>query len=187
MSQSAEPSHDILWRLIKDIKFCMFTTRHTHGRLHSRPVTTQNHSMDNESVLWFFMSRKSDPIADLTQDPQVNLGYADPSSNSYVSASGHAEVVEDLAKKKELWSMFAKAWFPGGSEDADLALVRVTVSHAHYWDAQSSKIVQLYQLAKAAITGDPPTNLGESGEVLMPVAASAPSPTPGPVKAYALR
>ena len=32
----------LLWKLIKGIKFAMFTTRHGNGHLHARPMTTQN-------------------------------------------------------------------------------------------------------------------------------------------------
>ena len=52
----------LLWDMIKDIKFAMFTTRHPqNGHLHSRPMTTQNSSIDEDRNLWFFMSRKGDP------------------------------------------------------------------------------------------------------------------------------
>ncbi|MBC8057702.1 MAG: pyridoxamine 5'-phosphate oxidase family protein [Rhizobiales bacterium] len=156
-----------LWELIKDIRFAMFTTRHNNGHLHSRPMTTQNSNLDEDSNLWFFMSRKGEPVADLTADPIVNVVYADPGDDSYVSVSGTASVVEDLAKKQQLWSKMAEAWFPGGAEDADLALVRVKITHANYWDVTESKVVQLYKMAKAAMTGKPPTDLGEHAEVRM--------------------
>ena len=156
-----------LWNLIKDIRFAMFTTRHSNGHLHSRPMTTQNSSLDEDSQLWFFMSRKGDPVADLLADPAVNVAYADTGADSYVSVSGTAAVVDDMAKKKQLWSKMAEAWFPGGADDPDLALVRVNITHANYWDVKESKIVQLYQMAKAAITGKPPTDLGDHAEIRM--------------------
>jgi len=156
-----------LWDLIKDIRFAMFTTRHSNGHLHSRPMTTQNSKLDEDSNLWFFMSRKGDPVADLIQEPSVNVAYADTGADSYVSVSGTAAVVEDMAKKQQLWSKLAEAWFPGGVDDPDLALVRVKITHANYWDVKESKIVQLYQMAKAAITGKPPTDLGEHAEIRM--------------------
>ena len=81
--------------------------------------------------------------------------------------SGTAAVVEDMAKKQQLWSKMAEAWFPGGVDDPDLALVRVRITHANYWDVKESKIVQLYEMAKAAITGKPPTDLGEHAEIRM--------------------
>ncbi len=156
-----------LWALVKDIRFAMFTTRHGNGHLHSRPMTTQNSSLDDDSNLWFFMSRGSEPVADLSVEPIVNVVYADPGKDSYVSVSGTAAVVEDLTKKQQLWSKMAEAWFPGGPTDADLALVCVTITHANYWDVKDSKIVQLFKMAKAAVTGKPPTDLGEHAEVRM--------------------
>ena len=156
-----------LWDLIKDIKFAMFTARHDDGQLHSRPMTTQNKPSERGGVLWFFMSRSGQPVADLEEHPEVNVTYADPGKDSYVSISGAARVVEDLERKKAMWNTFAQAWFPGGPTDPDLALVQVQIVHANYWDVKESKIVQLFEMAKAALTGKPPTELGEHGEVRM--------------------
>ena len=166
-NQHSGSDRQLLWELIEDIKFAMFTTRHGNGHLHSRPMTTQNSHLDENASLWFFMSRRSDAVADLAGDPSVNVVYADPGADSYVSVSGNAAVVDNLGKKEALWSKMAEAWFPGGPSDPDLALVEVRITHANYWDIKSSKIVQLYEMAKAAVTGQPPTQLGEHGEVRM--------------------
>ena len=157
----------LLWKLIKNIKFAMFTTRHGNGHLHSRPMTTQNKGLEADESLWFFMSKRGDPVDDLKADPVVNLVYADPSEDTYVSVSGTAAMIEDPAKKKQLWSKLAEAWFPGGPTDPDLALVQVQIVHANYWDVKESQLVQLYAMAKAAVTGKPPVDLGEHGEVRM--------------------
>ncbi len=166
---TTDPSqaHSHLWEMIHDIRFAMFTTRHSNGHLHSRPMTTQNSELDADSSLWFFMSRKGDPVADIQADAVVNLVYADPGDDTYVSISGTAAVVEDMAKKHQLWSKAVLAWFPGGVQDADLALVQVKITHANYWDIDESKIVQLFHMARAAITGNPPTQLGEHAEIRM--------------------
>ena len=157
-----------LWKLIKGIKFAMFTTRHDNGHLHARPMTTQNKDgIEADESLWFFMSKKGDPVDDLKAEPVVNLTYADPSADTYVSVSGTAAMIEDQAKKDQLWSKMAEAWFPGGSTDPDLALVQVQIVHANYWDVKESKIVQLFTMAKAVVTGKPPTELGEHGVVRM--------------------
>ena len=157
-----------LWKMISDIKFAMFTTRHgSNGHMHSRPMTTQNKSLDEDQSLWFFMSKKGDPVSDLSADGTVAVIYANPSSDTYVSVSGTAAVVEDAAKKQALWGKLNEAWFPGGPTDPDLALVQVKIIHANYWDVKESKIVQLLTMAKAAVTGKPPTGLGEHGEVRM--------------------
>ena len=161
-------SRDKLWTMIKDIKFAMFTTRHgSNGHLHSRPMTTQNKELGADDSLWFFMSKRGDPVDDLGADPTVNVVYADPGADTYVSVSGTAALIEDAGKKKELWNKIAEAWFPGGPTDPDLALVQVRIVHANYWDVKSSKLVQLFAMAKAAVTGKPPGELGEHGEVRM--------------------
>ena len=161
-------SRDKLWKMVKDIKFAMFTTRHgSNGHLHSRPMTTQNKTLDDDASLWFFMSKKGDPVDDVMADGTVAVIYANPSSDTYVSIAGNAAVVEDMTKKQELWGKLNEAWFPGGVTDPDLALVQVKIVHANYWDVKESKIVQLLTMAKAVVTGKPPVNLGEHGEVRM--------------------
>jgi general stress protein 26 len=154
---------DKLAELIKDIKFAMFTTHKAQGHLHSRPMTTQNKRIDDDS-LWFFMSRSGDPVSEFQGDDQVNVSYASPSSDTYVSVTGTAHVVEDQDKKQALWNKGAEAWFKGGVTDPDLALVQVRIAHADYWDVKESKIVQLYKTAEAAITGKPP-KMGEHGHI----------------------
>lgn len=157
-------AHDKLWELIKDMRFGMFTTRHANGHLHSRPMTTQNASTDENSSLWFFMPRSGDAVADLARDPVVNVVYADPGKDCYVSVSGQASVEEDEAKKRALWTKLTEAWFPGGPTDPELALVRVNIDHAGYWDVDTNQIVQLFKMAKAVVTGKPP-QMGQHGEV----------------------
>ena len=107
------------------------------------------------------MSRANGPVDDVRNDPSVNVVYADPGKDSYVSVSGNAQVVEDAARKQRLWSKMNDAWFPRGPTDPDVALVEVKIVQAHYWDVDDSKIVQLFKIAAAAVTGKPPRNLGE--------------------------
>ena len=159
-------ARELLWELVKDIQFAMFTTR-ADGRLRSRPMTTQNSEVDERASLWFFMSRGSEAVNDIGADPVVNVAYADPGRDAYVSISGEAAVVEDREKKEQLWSKLAEAWFPGGAGDPDLALVEVRIEDAEYWDVKESKVTQLFKMARAAVVSDPPTGMGEHGEVHM--------------------
>lgn len=156
-----------LWDMIKDIRFGMLTVRGADGRLYSRPMTTQNRDKDRGGVIWFFLSRSGQPAADLRIAPDVNVAYADPGSDSYVSVSGTARVIDDPEKKKELWSAAAKAWFPSGVDDPDLALLAIVVAEAEYWDVKSNKAVQIFKLARAVVTGAPPADLAEHRKVRM--------------------
>lgn len=167
MTASSEIDRQHLADLIGPMRFCLFITRHENGHLHGRPMTVQNPKLDDgsEDTLWFFMSRRSEPVADLSRDAQVNLAFADMDKDRYVSIAGQARVLDDPAKVKQLWSPMAEAWFPQGAEDPDLALVGVHISHADYWEVKDSKPVQVAKMLKAAVTGQPPKHMGEHGEL----------------------
>lgn len=156
-----------LWDLIKDIRFAMLTTRQMDGSLRSRPMTTQNQSADQLNCLWFFTSRMAEAAQDIRTDHQVGVTYSSPDDDSYVSVTGTATIDEDMAKKKQLWSKMAEAWFPDGVTDPDLALIRIEIHTADYWDVKANKMVQLLAMAKAVVTGKPPTELGDHGTVKM--------------------
>jgi len=137
--------------LIKDIKVAMLTTLEPDGSLHARPMMTQDTEFDG--TLWFFTGLSSAKIDEIQQDRHVNVSYAEPAKQTYVSVSGTARVSRDQAKMKELWTPLHKAWFPKGLDDPDIALLRVDVEKAEYWDAPSSKLVQLIGFVKAVATG----------------------------------
>ena len=163
MSLDISTEREKLWELIKEIKFGMLTTRHADGFLQSRPMTTQNSRLDEDGTLWLFMSRLGDSAIDLQTSPQVCMSYADTSKDSYVSVSGNARFSDDAAVRAAMWTPLAKAWFPAGIDDPDLLLVRLDVQRADYWDVTESKIVQLWRLASAVVSGEPPADLGERG------------------------
>ena len=147
-----------LGELIKSIRIAMLTTVDLEGRLHSRPMANQDTVFDG--TLWFFTDENSAKVHELERDKQVNLSYSSPEDNRYVSVSGTAAVVRDRAKMQELWTPLHKAWFPKGLEDPNIALLRVDVERAEYWDSPSSAVVRLFGFAKAIVTGKP---YGEEG------------------------
>ena len=148
---------------IKSVKFGMFTTSDDTRTLTSRPLTQQQ--VDSEGQIWFFVTDEAAYTRDLLNNPQVNVSFAEPSDSLYVSVCGRAELLKDRAKAEELWNPIVKAWFPGGLDDPHLSLIKVTIQSAEYWDSDASKMRQFFEMAKAAITGDPPKDLGEHGKV----------------------
>lgn len=163
--QNKTPAHETLWDLIKDIKFGMFTHRNAGGMLHAHPLTTQNKAVDEGVTLYFFVPKDGEIAKAISSDPQVCVSYAHPGDDSYVSVSGDARLDENQAKKEELFTSMAKAWFPKGATDPNLGLLAVRLHHAEYWDVDDSKMVQLFKMAKAAVTGDTPKNLGDHKEI----------------------
>jgi general stress protein 26 len=157
--------HEVLWDLIKDTRFCMLAHRHTDGSLHSHPLTTQNKTLGEDGCLYFFVQKSSEVGQRLQQDGNVNLAYANPDKDTWVSVTGTARVLDDQQKRHQLFTPMAKAWFPGGPTDPDLELVEVRIGEAEYWNVKENKLLQLLKMGKAAATGTRPQKMGEHQEV----------------------
>jgi general stress protein 26 len=140
--------------LIKEIDFGMLTTLDAEGRLNSRPMSC-NKKVEFDGDVWFFTYGESPKVHQIETRPHVNVAFADPKSQTYVSLSGRAELVRDKAKIEELWEPALKAWFPKGVDEPDIALLKINADQAEYWDAPSSPIAHLASLAKVAVTGQP--------------------------------
>jgi general stress protein 26 len=115
MPNDTQEARDKLWTMIKKHRFAMLTTRHEDA-LRSRPMTTIDHAADDS--LWFFAKADSATAEELQQHGQVCLSYSDTSKPDFVSVSGDAAVVSDVAKKRALWNKAVQAWFPEGASAA---------------------------------------------------------------------
>jgi general stress protein 26 len=161
MKETREDSINKLRELIQDIDFAMLTTI-SGDKLRSRPMSTQEVEFDGD--LWFFTSDNTHKVEEIERDNRVNVAYAAPESNTFISVSGRADLVKDRAKIEELWNPIYKAWFPEGLDDPHLALLKIEVEEAEYWDSPSSKIVQIAGFLKALATGQEADG-GEHGKV----------------------
>ena len=166
-----ESGHEKLWAMIKKHRFAMMTTQHEGGALRSRPMTTIERREDQS--MWFFAKSDAAVTAALAARPQVCLSYSDPADHDFISVAGHALIVTDIDKKKELWGPMVQAWLPEGPQASSVVLLQVKPEHAEYWDAKSSKLVQLFSLVKALATGQPPRNMSEHREVPVGSAGSS--------------
>ena len=165
MANETSP-HDAkhLFDMIRHIKFAMLTTVEEDGALRARPMANKQ-ADEFDGSLWFFTRASSPKVDEVEKSHEVNVSFSDPDKQSYVSVSGSAELVRDRKKAEELWTPYTKIWFPNGIDDPELALLKVTVSKAEYWDSPSSMMVQAFGIAKAAVTGDRSPLTGENKKV----------------------
>ena len=133
--------------MIRGIGVAMLTTLGPDGILRSRPMVSQE--ADFDGTLWFFTKVSSGKTREIRQNPRVNASYVSTEEHHYVSLTGHARVVQDREKMQELWSPVYRAWFPQGLDDPELALLRVDVEQAEYWDMLSSSMVNLHEPDRA--------------------------------------
>ena len=148
-----------LAKLIEEIPVAMFTNLDGEGTLVSRPMSPLE--MDVNGALWFFTDVHSSKTEKLHK---VNLSFADTARASYVSLSGHGELDTDQAHIRQLWSPFAKPWFPDGPDSPDLALLKFVPDTAEYWDAPHSKMVRMAAMAASVVAGKP-VGLGDHDTV----------------------
>jgi len=139
--------------LIKDIKVAMLTSDDA-GHLRSRPMVAAQSEFAGE--LFFFTRASAPKVGEVAAHENVNVSYADADKQIYVSLSGTASVLHDPALVMAHWSEAMRTWFPKGSADPEIAILKVAVVQAEYWDAPSSTMVYLYGYAKAVVTGRPP-------------------------------
>ena len=152
--------HD-LWKRLAKLRFAMLTSHDRSGELVSRPITTQQ--AEEAGTVWFFVSAHGGFADDLTADARVVLSYADPSDSFFAALRGRGEIVHDREKARELWNVMAQAWFPGGPDDPQLAVLRVDVEHGEYWDS-AGRLVPFFSMLKAAMTHTTPKHVGEHRE-----------------------
>lgn len=153
-----------LGELIKDIRIAMVTTVQTDGTLHTRPLASLKY--ENDGQLWFFTAIDSAKVDEVSHDMRVSVAFADIDEEEYVAVSGTADIVSDRERIRELWTIFAEPWFPQGPDDPNLALLRVHAEHAEYWTSPG-KAAYLFGVAKAAMTGKRPGNMGDHRKLRM--------------------
>jgi general stress protein 26 len=162
IQKQQDPDLEPVAALVKEIKFGMLTTEEIDGTLRSRPMATMQ--MEANGALWFFTALDSPKLAEAEQHRQVNISYARPDKQDYLSVSGTVSIVRDRAKMESLWSPWIKPWFPEGLDDPNLVLLKVNIRDAEYWKAPGAAVMRLYGLAKGMLTGKTDA-LGENRKV----------------------
>ena len=161
-----------LRKLIKGARVAMLTTVAPDGTLRSRPMATLKAPFQGD--VWFFTRGSTPKAHEIRDNDHVNVCFSDGEDNRYLSISGTASLVKDPARFEDLWTGRLKDWFPDGKKDPDLALLRVRVDRAEYWDKKTAAMVPLAGLVRSSARGD---STIENRKVESPAAGPAGSTT----------
>ena len=152
----SERDVDRLWELMESISFCLLTNG--DGRiLHTRPMGAVLRREEN--AIYFFTDARARKDDEIAQYPQVCLGFADTRRQKYVSVSGTAQIMSDVDKMKELWTISAKVWWKS-PDNPDVLLIKITPRQAEFWDAPGNLVSNL-RVAFSLMKGSPPDHTGE--------------------------
>ena len=152
---------DRVWELMKKIGFAMLVTRDGE-KLRARPMSAY---LERESnAIYFLTDARRHKDEEIARNPNINLSFANASDQKYVSITGTAEVSNDRARIKQLFSTPAKAWWDS-AEDPNIRVLKITPDDAEFWDSPGS-VISYVKMAAAAVTGTRP-DLGDNRKVAM--------------------
>jgi general stress protein 26 len=155
---------DHLWTLINDIPVAMVVTRDGQGQhMRARPMAMR--PVRDEGAIYFLTDVDAPKAKEIRRDETVCLALADNRRQKYVSITGHAEIIDDRDRVKEIWSIYDKAFWPD-KNDTRIRILRVTPESAEFWEGAGA-VVTAVKLVAAIASGER-TNLGENEKVGFP-------------------
>ena len=130
--------------------------------LHAVPMSRQE--VDDAGNIWYLFSSDSESFFHIRENNQVSLLYSDPSSYTFLSINGSAEISSDRQRIEKYWNKMMEGWFDAGIDDPRIRVLKVAPEEAQYWDTKSNKLVTLWKAAVSAVTGVE-MDKGRSGEI----------------------
>jgi general stress protein 26 len=120
-----------MWKKMADSPFVMVGPK--DGSAHSEPLTAQL-DKDQVDTIFFFIGKDNR----LASGGDVMLQFVSKGHDFFACLDGTARVDNDFAMIEKLWNNQVDAWFPGGKDDPNLALLRVDIDSAELWETDIS-------------------------------------------------
>jgi general stress protein 26 len=116
---------------------------------HSEPLTAQ---LDEDQVdtLFFFIGRDNR----LAKGGAAMAQFVAKGHDYFACLSGNARVDNDFGMIDKLWNKQVEAWFPGGKDDPNLALLRFDIDSAELWETDMSLTGKVKMLFGGKVRSD---------------------------------
>jgi general stress protein 26 len=130
MADTVELKKD-LWKKLADSPFVMIGLMDSHE--HHIPLTAQ---LDEDQVdtLFFFIGKDNR----LAPGGRAMAHFVSKGHDYFACFDGTAQIDNDFAMIDKLWNSHVEAWFPGGKDDPNLALLRFDIDSAELWETDMS-------------------------------------------------
>lgn len=119
------------WKKLADSPFLMIGL--DGGGQHSEPLTAQL-DQDQVDTLFFFVGKDNR----LAGGGRAMAQFVSKGHDFFACLSGKAQIDNDFAQIDKLWNKQVEAWFPGGKNDPNLALLRFDIENAELWETDMS-------------------------------------------------
>lgn len=116
---------------------------------HSEPLTAQ---LDEDQVdtIFFFIGKDNR----MAKGGPAMLQFVSKGHDFFACLAGTARIDNDFGMIDKLWNNQVEAWFPGGKQDPNLALLRVDIDDAEMWETDMSVTGKLKMLFGGKIKSD---------------------------------
>ncbi len=116
---------------------------------HSEPLTAQ---LDEDQVdtIFFFIGKDNR----MAKGGPAMLQFVSKGHDFFACLAGTARIDNDFAMIDKLWNSQVEAWFPGGKQDPNLALLRIDVDDAELWESDMSITGKVKMLFGGKIKSD---------------------------------
>lgn len=139
-----------LGEMLDGMRIGMLALEEPGNGLCSRPMSALE--MDAAGAIWFMSSRKTTAPLFSGGSKSTNLSFSEGGDSNYVSIAGEAALVDDISRKKELWSPAGRPWFTG-ADDPDLVLIKVMPRHVEMWDGPDNAVSRVLAIAASVVAG----------------------------------
>ena len=119
---------------------------------HTRPMTAQLRG--SQGPIYFFTSRDNTLVQNLRADSRAIGTFAAKDHDLFASVHGRLSLSNNPEVIDELWNPFVAAWFEGGKEDPELALIRFDADRAEIWENENGLFAGLKMLFGRDPKGD---------------------------------
>lgn len=103
---------------------------------HARPMTAQVEG--DRGPIWFFAAKDNSLVQRLGDGNRAIATFASKGHDLFATVHGNLILDNDRAVIDRLWNRYVAAWYQGGKDDPNLALLRLNAERAEIWlDASS--------------------------------------------------
>ena len=127
-----------VWDIIEKARVGMLTTQFSGG-LRARPLEAR--ADRNAGIIWFLTDVRGAKDDEIGEAHDIGLVFIDEDDRVYLSITGRAFVTRDIAKTKEIWKKTDDTWFPDGSDDPNVRVLRIEPITAELWDGSLNVVV----------------------------------------------
>ncbi len=105
---------------------------------HTRPMTAQIDGDEDRGPLYFFTSKETELVAELSQGSRAIATFASKGNDIFATIHGTLTADNDRAVIDRLWNSHVAAWYEHGKDDPKLQLLRLDTERAQIWVDASS-------------------------------------------------